>query len=79
MSCKKYQCLIPLGSTIVIYSIIQLLSDVVFGVENHYFGGPLKFWGLYWPDLNFNASLLPDMAVQVVLAYGLWCEVLLHF
>ncbi|RLA42441.1 MAG: hypothetical protein DRR42_23395, partial [Gammaproteobacteria bacterium] len=54
--------LIPLGSTTIIYFLALLFGDLVLGVENRYFGGPVELWWLYWPTLNFNGSLLPDLA-----------------
>jgi len=68
----RQRYLVPLISTTVFYFFLLLLNDLAFGVENHYFGKPLKYWGLYFPDINFNGSLLPDLIVQIMLAYLLF-------
>ena len=64
--------LIPLGSTVIVYFVVMVLGELIFGVENHYLGEPFEFWSLYYPVINFNASLLPDFAAQIVLAYILF-------
>lgn len=61
--------LIPLFSSVIFYFAFLKFNDVVLGVNNHYFGDPLNLWGLYIPSLNFNASLLPDIILHILLGY----------
>ncbi len=62
-----YKLYIPVLSTVVIYLSLLQVNAFVLGVKNHYFGPPFEFWKLYFPSLNLNASLLPDITIQIII------------
>jgi len=59
---------IPIVSTLVIYFLLLQFNNILLGVENHYFGHPFKYWGLYFPYLNINASIFPDIFIQIIIS-----------
>lgn len=77
--------LLPLLVTVAVYFVAAVINAKMLGVDLAYFGPPFKFWALYFPGVNLNASLLPDLLLQTCIGYLLffvsrriWIWLLLH-
>ena len=77
--------LLPLQVTVVVYLAAAVINARLLAVDLRYLGPPFKFWSLYFPELNLNASLLPDLLLQIGFGYLLffvsrriWIWLLLH-
>lgn len=57
----------PFFLTIGAYLLAGVVNLYVLSVDLRHFGPPLAYWSLYFPGVNFNASLLPDLAVQIAI------------